>query len=60
MFTAAISELERNTATLERAVFWLQVGVVALIVIALLFLVSIVSDLSTGQNERRDQKERER
>lgn len=56
MTLTAQSLLERNTAAAERIAYWLPVVAVILALLLVLFLISIVSDLSTGQNERRDRK----
>lgn len=46
--------IERNVVANERIAFWAPVIAVALFLLVALAVVSIVSDLSTGQNERRD------
>lgn len=46
------------TEAINRNTMWLQIAAIILAVIVLLLIFWLVSELSTGQNERRDEKAR--
>lgn len=56
----AESLFQRDVIATETIAVWAPRIFVALVVLCILVFVNLISDLSTGQNERRDRKERDR